>query len=133
MNQAALSQYRSVGVQGGITDANPHQLISMLLGGALDRIAAAKGAMQRGDIGRRGELLSSAIAIVDGLRASLDHSSGGEIAGNLASLYDYMEQRLVEANVSGEAQLLDEVSALLTDIRAGWEGIPDEYKAKVSP
>jgi flagellar protein FliS len=44
MNQTALNLYKSVDVQGGVTDATPHQLIGMLLSGALDRVAAAKGA-----------------------------------------------------------------------------------------
>ena len=83
MNQAALKQYQAVGVQGGVTDASPHQLIGMLLTGALDRIASARGAATRGEVQRKGELLSRSIAIIDNLRASLDREKGGEIAANL--------------------------------------------------
>ncbi|PLW68288.1 flagellar export chaperone FliS [Pseudohalioglobus lutimaris] len=129
MNQAALKQYQAVGVQGGVTDASPHQLIGMLLTGALDRIASARGAATRGDVQRKGELLSRSIAIIDNLRASLDREKGGEIAANLSDLYDYMEQRLVEANLSADVEILDEVSALLLQIRAGWESIPAEYRS----
>lgn len=132
MNQAAMNQYQTVGVQCGVTDASPHQLIAMLLTGALDRIASAKGAVARGDVQRKGELLSAAIAIIDSLRASLDREQGGEIAANLADLYDYIEQRLVEANLASNAAILDEVSALLVQIRAGWESIPQEYRSMQS-
>lgn len=124
MNQAALNLYKTIGVQGGITDANPHQLVSMLMSGALDRVASAKGSIARGEISRKGELLSSAIAIVDSLRASLDHERGGEISSNLASLYDYIEQRLIRANMESDVAPLDEVSSLLVELRAGWESIP---------
>ncbi|MFK8047106.1 MAG: flagellar export chaperone FliS [Halioglobus sp.] len=124
MNQAALQQYKAIGVQGGIMDANPHQLISMLITGAMDRVASARGSIMRGEISRKGELLSSVIAIVDSLRASLDHNAGGEIAGNLASLYDYMEQLLMQANLASDIAPLEEVSAILMEIRAGWEAIP---------
>lgn len=124
MNQAALQQYKAIGVQGGIMDANPHQLISMLITGAMDRVASARGSIMRGEISRKGELLSSVIAIVDGLRASLDHKAGGEISGNLASLYDYMEQLLMQANMASDIAPLEEVSAILMEIRAGWEAIP---------
>lgn len=124
MNQTALNIYKSVDVQSGITDATPHQLVAMLLSGALDRVASAKGAIFRGETSRKGELVSSAIAIIDNLRASLDHSSGGEISTNLASLYDYMEQRLVQANLASDATQLDEVSLLLAEIKQGWESIP---------
>ena len=124
MNQAALQQYKAIGVQGGIMDANPHQLISMLITGAMDRVASARGSIMRGEISRKGELLSSVIAIVDSLRASLDHNAGGEISGNLASLYDYMEQLLMQANLASDIAPLEEVSAILMEIRAGWEAIP---------
>jgi flagellar protein FliS len=107
-------------------------LIGMLLTGALDRIAAAKGAVTRGDVQRKGELLSRSIAIIDNLRASLDREKGGEIAANLSDLYDYIEQRLFEANVSADVGILDEVSGLLVQIRAGWESIPQEYRGMPS-
>lgn len=128
MNQAALQQYQSVGVQGGVTDASPHQLIAMLLAGILDRVASAKGAIVRGDVQRRGEALSRAIAIVDSLRASLDRKAGGELAGNLGDLYDYIEQRLVQANMEANGAALDEVTALVLQIRAGWDAIPPEHR-----
>lgn len=124
MNQAAMKLYKSTGVQGGVMDASPHQLTLMLITGAQDRVASAKGAILGGEIARKGELLSSAIAIVDSLRASLDHARGGEISTNLAMLYDYMEKRLVEANLASDGGILDEVSSLLMEIRVGWESIP---------
>ena len=128
MNQAALQQYQSISVQGCMTDASPHQIIVMQLDGALDRVAAARGAITRNEIGRKGELLSSAIAIVDSLRASLDHERGGEISANLASLYDYIERRLVEINMTSDISLLREVGSLLTEIKIGWASIPAELR-----
>ena len=41
----AANAYQDVNVQSGVTDASPHQLIAMLMDGALDRISSAKGAM----------------------------------------------------------------------------------------
>jgi flagellar protein FliS len=129
MNQTmALNQYKSVGVQSGMTDATPHQMITMLLDGALDRIASAKGAIGRKEVARKGELVGSVIAIIDGMRASLDYESGGEIAANLGSLYDYIERRLVEANATSDISMLDEVSALLREIKSGWDSIPADVR-----
>ena len=128
MSQAALSQYQSIGVQSGMTDATPHQMITMLMDGALDRVASAKGAIVRGEVKRKGELLSSAIAIIDGLRASLDYQQGGEIAANLGALYDYMERKLVEANLGSDVALLDEVSSLMKELKEGWASIPREVR-----
>lgn len=129
MNQTmALNQYKSVGVQSGMTDATPHQMITMLLDGALDRIASAKGAIGRKEVARKGELVGSAIAIIDGMRASLDYENGGEIAANLGSLYDYIERRLVEASATSDMTMLDEVSALLREIKSGWDSIPADVR-----
>jgi len=129
MNQmTALDQYKAVGVQSGMTDATPHQMITMLLDGALDRIASAKGAIARNEVARKGELLSSAIAIIDGMRASLDYNGGGEIAANLGSLYDYIERRLLEANTSADVAILDEVGGLLKEIKSGWNSIPADVR-----
>ncbi|MCL4133617.1 UNVERIFIED_CONTAM: hypothetical protein GTU68_003407 [Idotea baltica] len=129
MNQmTALDQYKAVGVQSGMTDATPHQMITMLLDGALDRIASAKGAIARNEVARKGELLGSAIAIIDGMRASLDYDGGGEIAANLGSLYDYIERRLLEANTSADVAILDEVGGLLKEIKSGWNSIPADVR-----
>jgi flagellar protein FliS len=123
-SQTALGQYRAVGVHGGVSAASPHQLITLLLNGALDFIAAGKGFMERGNLAGKGEKIGRAIAIVDSLRAALDHGQGGPIAANLASLYDYMEQRLLLANLESRPEILDEVTALLREIKLGWDMLP---------
>lgn len=128
MNQTAMQQYQNVGVNSGVTDADPHQLIAMLLTGAADRVAAARGAISRGEVSRRGELISEAIAIVDSLRASLDHEQGGEIADNLRALYDYIERGLLEANLGANAQRLEEIGALFAELKAGWDAIPVDQR-----
>lgn len=128
MNEAAMKQYQSVGVQTAIESASPHQLISMLLSGAIDRVNAARGAIERNEIGRKGELIGRAIEIIDNLRASLDHDKGGDISRSLTSLYDYMEQTLVEANLESDLGKLVEVSALLTEISTAWDDIPLNHR-----
>lgn len=121
---AALNQYQSVAVDSRVATASPHLLISMLLDGALKKIALAKGAMSRGDIAQRGASISRAIEIVDSLRAALDHKHGGEIADNLEALYSYMERRLMEANRKSDPELMTEVSELLHEIKTGWDNMP---------
>lgn len=128
MNQAALNQYQNVSAHSAMTDASPHRVIAMQFDGALDRVASARGAIQRKELGRKGELLSGAIAIIDSLRASLNHELGGEISVNLASLYDYIELRLVEANMNSDVLLLDEVRSLLKELKLGWASIPAELR-----
>lgn len=122
---SALKQYQSVNTQARVVDASPHRLIQMLMEGGLTRIAQARGAMERGQTALKGELIGKSIAIVAGLRDSLDHQQGGELAGNLDGLYEYMMTRLTEANISNEPAFLEEVAGLLRDIKAGWDAIAE--------
>lgn len=120
---AALRQYQTVNTQTQVADASPHRLIQMLMEGGLSRLAQAKGAMLHGQGALKGELISKAIGIIGGLREGLDLNQGGEIAANLDRLYDYMVSRLVEANISNEPALLDEVAGLLRNIKTAWDAI----------
>lgn len=122
----AMKQYRSLGMKSAVEDATPHRLIQMLMNGALDKIAAAKGFMEHGDIAQKGAHISWAVSIIDGLRVSLDKSVGGEIAQNLEDLYNYMMMRLTEANLKNDAEYLNEVAGLLRQIKGAWDAIPDE-------
>ena len=124
--QSAVKEYAAVGTQTGVVEATPHRLIQMLLDGALDKIASAKGFMQRKQIAEKGQYISSAGSIVLGLRDSLDMEAGGEMAANLCNLYNYMFKRLMEAHVTNDAAILDEVSSLLQEIKRGWDAIPEE-------
>lgn len=120
---SAMKQYQSVNVQAQVLDASPHRLIQMLMEGGLTRLAQARGAMERGDLAAKGELLSKAIAIVGGLRDALNADAGGEIAQNLGELYQYMIGRLSQANVKNDIALVEEVALLLREVKAGWDGI----------
>lgn len=125
---AAMRQYQQVSVHSGIMDASPHRLVQMLMEGFLERIAVAKGNIDRKEIAKKGENISRAIAIVNGLQASLNTEAGGELAENLNNLYDYMSLRLVAANSNNDVGILDEVAGLMQQIKSGWDSIPDEYR-----
>ena len=122
---AALNQYQTTG-NSSLYYASPHQLILRLLNGAMDRIAQAKGAMKQGNARQKGEMISKAIGIVNGLNGCLDHSQEGDLSQNLAALYDYINLALLQANVENNVSRLDEASRLLQEIRAGWLQIAGE-------
>jgi flagellar protein FliS len=100
----------------------------MLMEGALEKIATAKGHMSRREYEAKGSHINWAISIIDGLRGSLNLEEGGEMANNLDSLYAYMVRRLAEANIRNELAILDEVTSLLLEIKSAWDAIPDEVK-----
>lgn len=124
----AMKQYQQVSVHSGIMDASPHRLIQMLMEGALERIALAKGNMANNNIATKGENIGKAIGIIDGLQASLNKEAGGMLAENLSNLYDYMSHRLVVANLRNDESILNEVASLMAEIKTGWDNIPAEFK-----
>lgn len=131
----AIKAYAKIGVESGVSAADPHKLISMLYQGALLAIANAKNGILHNDISAKGAAISKAIAIIgEGLNASLDKSVGGELAQNLSSLYDYMVIRLVVANLKNDTTTLDEVARLLADLKEAWESIrPNAVQAAPRP
>jgi flagellar protein FliS len=120
----ALAQYQSNDIAGAMGDASPHQLVQMLLAGALDRLAQAKGGVMRADRPQKLQGVAKAVAIIEHLRLNLDHQAGGEIARNLENLYDYMVRRLLKANVDDDVKIIDEVAGLLRDVKSAWDAIP---------
>ncbi len=123
-----LKQYNQVVAQSAVGGATPHRLIQMLLEGAINKITMAKGYMNHNDVPNKGSHISWAIAIIGGLRGSLNKEAGGAIAQNLDDLYDYMCRRLVQANLNNQPELLDEVNALLRELKSGWDSIPIEVQ-----
>lgn len=121
--RSAMKEYEQVGVRSQVEGAAPERLVQLMLEGALDRISLARGAMEHGMIAAKGERIGKAIGLIEGLRASLDHDRGGELAGNLDALYDYMSRRLTEANLRNDPAMLDEVANLLREIKYAWDRI----------
>lgn len=126
----ALHQYQAVGAQTSVVDVDRHQLIQLLFDGVLERINTAKARIKAKDFEGKNKLINKSIEIVAGLRSFLDIEKGQELAQNLSDLYQYCEQRLLEANIRNDVEALDEVAAHLKKIQEAWSGIRDEAKEK---
>ncbi len=123
-SNAAMNQYRQTGAAAASVETDPKKLIEMLLGGAIDRLAYARGAMLRQERDAKHRCMSSAISIIEHLRVVLDLNAGGALARNLMRLYDYMLARLPAANLADDPQGIDEVIGLLREIKGAWDQIP---------
>jgi len=121
---SAARAYADVGLETGVTSANPHRLVVMLYDGAIEAIGDARTHMANGVQSAKASAISRAIGIIEqGLRSSLDLSRGASIAKQLDDLYDYMARRLLVASLRNDAGALAEVAALLTDLRSAWHAI----------
>ena len=123
-------KYSAVQAETGVQGADPHQLILLLLEGALAAIAAAFNAVERGDLPAKGRAIARAVGIVDeGLRGSLDLKAGGTVATTLNDLYNCVLLRLTDANLRNDGGTLRECSALLTPLHEAWRDIKPQRLA----
>lgn len=116
--------YARVGVESRVASANPHQLISLLFEGAGTAIRTARLHLEKGNLGEKGRSISRALDIVNqGLLAALDREKGGEIADNLALVYDYIARSLLQANLHNDLAKLDEAGRLLDELGSAWRAM----------
>ena len=126
-----LAAYQSVSVHGNVAAADPHRLVLMLMDGVMERLAVARGCIERKDIARKAKLLHSCVTLLTELRGSLNISRGGDLARNLSELYDYMMRQLLRANAQNSIEYIKEVSSLLDEVRGAWMAIGPEVRQAV--
>lgn len=129
--QKGATAYARVGLETGVAAASPHQLIVMLFDGAFTSLTIALTEMHAKNIAAKGRAISKAIRIIEeGLRASLDKSQGGEIAGSLDALYEFIANRLVQANFENKSEYIEDAQRLLGELRGAWLAIDPEAAAR---
>ncbi|MCF6289680.1 MAG: flagellar export chaperone FliS [Desulfobacterales bacterium] len=112
-----------------VNTSSPEQLLIMLYDGAIRFVRQAQEAMAAGNRKTRLEKISKAMAIICELANTLDHGAGGEIAGNLDRLYEFMNRELLQANVHHDAERLVRVGEMLTGLRDTWRQAIEQVQA----
>jgi flagellar protein FliS len=110
-------------LESRICSARPLELVGVLYGACLDSVREARRHLAGGVIAERSRAITKACEVLLELTNSLDHQRGGEIAGRLGQLYEYMMQRLLDANLEQSDAPLAEVLGLLTTLSEGFNGV----------
>lgn len=119
-----MAGYKMVDQVGRVDYSNQVELVQMLFNALLDSMSEADGHIQRGAEDLKCTSIARAVKIVQGLRATLDHERGGDLARNLDALYDYVSRRLLQANMHNDVESLREARGLMADISSAWEMLP---------
>jgi len=106
-----------------VTTASPEVLVANLFQAAIRHTRRAKELSGTGQPAARGVAIQKATAIVQELRVSLDLENGGEISRNLAALYDFVVDKLMEGNLHRAAGPLEEAVGVLETLEDAWSQI----------
>lgn len=106
--------------------ASPGELILMLYDGAIKFIKQAKGYIDEKDMQKANDAILKAEDIMAELMADLDPDY--EISQSLYSLYEFINDCLINANIKKDKQLLDQSMELINDIRQTWAQAVKQYR-----
>jgi flagellar protein FliS len=106
-----------------VTTQNKGRLIVLLYDGAIKFMKLAIKEMEAGDYAAKGQYINRALDIINELNAVLDTGAGGEIAANLRKLYVFMSNRLSQANVKRDPQMIRDCITLMEELNQGWKAV----------
>lgn len=127
-----FTQYARQYEQTQVVTSSGVQLVVLLYDGAIQSIEMARREIQLHNVREKARHLGRAIAIVGELNSVLDHEQGGNIAGSLRRLYDYMLMELVEANARNNEQRLDGPLRCLNTLREAWREVATQQQNRMS-
>jgi len=116
MNNYGANHYK----QMAIKTANRGQLLIMLYEAAIQNVKKASLAIEKKDLVAKGKSITKTHDIINELLNTLDFEVGGEIARNLESLYNFITEQLVKANIENSTEALSAVESTLSTLLSGW-------------
>lgn len=119
MNARNLNAYRNLAAQTAVSEASPVELIVLVYKRLIDNLRLAQKTMEEGK--EAAEYVSKSLDLIQkGLMAALDHEKGGDIAANLASLYDWAIREILKARLKNNAEMLSGVIEVFRNLEAAW-------------
>ncbi len=121
-----MNQYTKGNVaykKAAVTTKDQGTLILMLYDGAIRFLKTAIIKLNNQDLEKAHHYIVKAKNIVSELMTSLKEDDNNKVASDLKSLYTYMFNRLIDANIQKDVAYIYEVQELLEELREGWRGV----------
>lgn len=113
-----------------VLTASPAELTLMLYEGAIKFCNIAIVAIEKKDIEKANYNIMRVQKIVDEFRATLDMKY--PVSQDFDRVYAYLQKRLLEANVSKDKEILEEINEHLRSMRDTWKEVMKRNKIPVS-
>lgn len=131
MSSYGCEFYKHIDRETKVDVTNPYEIILLLFDSICNAISRAKIYFSEGNIGKRGEMLSRAIVLIDkGLRLSLNHEIDTILSGDLDRLYEYISRTLLMANIKDDIDMLEHAELLIMNIYEAWREVGDIIRSK---
>lgn len=115
--QSAYNAYK----QNSVTTASPGELTLMLYNGCLKFLHQSKKGIEENNLEKKNANLLKAQDIIKELMSTLNMDVA--VSKEMLALYDYMNRRLIEANIKNDTTIIDEVEGLVTEFRDTWKEV----------
>ncbi|TGA97400.1 flagellar export chaperone FliS [Sporolactobacillus shoreae] len=112
--------------RNSILTASQGELILALYNGCLKFIRLARVAMNNKDMSSKNTYLQKAQSIILELTVTLDEKQ--PISEDIARIYNYIRQRLIQANLKNDPDMLDEAEKLVADFRDTWKQVVEKVQ-----
>lgn len=121
-----LNAYRDIMDSSSVEGASPRLLVQLLLDACSGHLESASGAIVSSRASDKVRHLCKAGDIVRYLRNCLSYESQTkEMSQQLANLYLFVEQKILEAGRKNDPVFLQQAKTVLENIRQGWSGLCD--------
>jgi len=107
--------------QNAVTTASPGELTLMLYNGCLKFLNQAKSAMEENDYESKNKYIQKAQSIISELMVTLNMDI--PVAKHMMQMYDYMNRRLIDANIKNSVEILEEVESFVAEFRDTWKEV----------
>jgi flagellar protein FliS len=109
-----------------ILNADPIELVRVMYQRAISLVREARAHLKHESIAKRSAAIARVYAVLAELLAALRPELAPELSRRLQSLYLYMQQRLLDANMQQADRPLEEVLGLLITLEGAWSGVAAE-------
>ena len=119
MSQRALNAYATTERETAVSSARPVDLVVLVFQRVLDHLRHGRQLMQAQE--DSAVPLTKALQLINaGLQACLDRQQGGDIATNLASLYDWASREIMLARLKRDSDRISAVMDVLNTVSSAW-------------